>query len=225
MTVEPYAEIEGSGRTGPSRAILLYGGRFASVHAIERGELAPGRALSSEALREALEALCGASLEWLPANVLAFGAGRLVWCEPPQTRALFFETGDAALDSLSGRAFPVPGLVFAASARSLCVWAYRGEHRPESNEDLFVAPFFNVARGSVCLGSMRVPEVFDAGCGEAWSASFFAAAFTHQTQPGALTSFGGSQAELWLESGRRGAFDPAWLVPANTVLEAAIRRE
>jgi PRTRC genetic system protein B len=135
---------------------------------------------------------------------------------------LFFETSDGALNALSGGVYPMPGLIFEAGERSLKVWAYRGSGRPARDEAVCVAPFFNTSRGSVCLGSMRRPEVFDAGCGEAWSSAYFAAAFTHQTQPGSLSSFPGSPAELWLEARSRGCFDPAWLIPTGQSLEAVI---
>lgn len=222
MSVHVYVDVAGVGATRPSKAILFYGSSFASVHDIQDNQLGAGRALGTNALRDALEALHGASLEWLPEGVLAYGGKRLVWFEPPQARALFFDTPDEALNALSGMVFALPGLVFTAGERSLNVWAYRGGGRPARDEATCVAPFFNTSRGAVCLGSMRRPETFDANCGEAWSSSYFAAAFTHQTQPGALSSFPGSPSELWLEARSLGRFDSAWLIPSGQSLEAVI---
>jgi PRTRC genetic system protein B len=222
MSTHVQVEVASVGATRPSKAILFYGSSFASVHDIENNALLAGRPLGTRALREALEALHGATLEWLPSSVLAYGGKRLVWFEAPQPRALFFETNDEALNALSGMIFPMPGLLFEAGERSLKVWAYRGEGRPARDEAICVAPFFNTSRGSVCLGSMRRPATFDASCGEAWSSSYFSAAFTHQTQPGSLSSHPGSPAELWLEAKSRGRFDPAWLIPTGQSLEAVI---
>jgi PRTRC genetic system protein B len=222
MSTHVQVEVESVGATRPSKAILFYGSSFASVHEIQQGALGAGRPLGTRALRDALEALHGSSLEWLPENVLAYGGKRLVWFEAPQPRALFFDTTDEALNALSGGVFPVPGLIFEAGERSLKVWAYRGAGRPTRDEAVCVAPFFNTSCGSVCLGSMRRPELFDASCGEAWSSSYFSAAFTHQSQSGALSSFPGSPAELWLETRSRGGFDPNWLIPTGQSLEAVI---
>jgi PRTRC genetic system protein B len=222
MSTVLHTEVGSVGLTPPSKAIVLYGSSFASVHAIENGELQAGHSLNMNALKDALEALHASRLEWMPPNVLAYGAGRLVWFEPPQSRVLFFETTDAALNALSGQLVPLPGLIFDATERSLRVWAYRGNERPARDELLFTAPFFNVARGVVCLGSMQIPSNFDASSGEAWSASFFAAAFTHQTQMGSLVSFGGSHAELWLETQQRGSFDEAWLISSGETLEGVM---
>jgi PRTRC genetic system protein B len=222
VTVHVQIDVASVGATRPSKAILFYSSSFASIHDIADNALGAGQPLGTRALRDALEALHGSSLEWLPWNVLAYGGKRLVWFEPPQPRALFFDTQDEALNKLSGGVFPVPGLIFEASERSLKVWAYRGEGRPARDEPICVVPFFNTYRGSVCLGSMRRPETFDAGCGEAWSSSYFAAAFTHQTQPGSLSSFPGSPCELWLEARSRGCFDPIWLIPTGQSLEAVI---
>ncbi|NJK46222.1 MAG: hypothetical protein HC933_19945 [Pleurocapsa sp. SU_196_0] len=200
MSTHVHVDIASVGATRPSKAILFYGSSFASVHDITDNALGAGRPLGTTALREALEALNGASLEWLPENVLAFGGKRVVWYEPAQPRALFFDTADEALNALSGQVFPMPGLIFEATQCSLKVWSYRGNHRPTRDEGVFVAPFFNTSRGVVCLGSMQRPAKFDANCGDAWSSSYFAAAFTHQTQPGSLSSFPGSPSELWLEA-------------------------
>jgi PRTRC genetic system protein B len=217
-----HTEVGSVGLTLPSKAIVLYGSSFASVHAIENGELQAGHPLDMNALKDTLEALHASRLEWMPPNVLAYGAGRLVWFEPPQSRALFFETTDAALNDLSGQLVPLPGLIFDATERSLRVWAYRGQERPARDEPLCIAPFFNVARGVVCLGSMRMPSRFDASSGEVWSSSFFAAAFTHQTQMGSLVSFGGSHVELWLEAQRQQSFDESWLISSGETLEGVM---
>ncbi|NJK42900.1 MAG: hypothetical protein HC933_00350 [Pleurocapsa sp. SU_196_0] len=126
------------------------------------------------------------------------------------------------MNALSGQVFPMPGLIFEATQWSLKVWAYCKKGRPTRDEFVCVAPFFNTSRGVVCLGSMRRPETFDAHCGEAWSSSYFAAAFTHQTQPGSLSSFPGSPSELWLEVKARGCFEPDWLIPMGQSLEAVM---
>jgi hypothetical protein len=73
MTVHVQVDVASVGATRPSKAILFYGSSFASVHDIENNALGAGRALGTKALREALETLHGASLEWLPENVLAYG--------------------------------------------------------------------------------------------------------------------------------------------------------
>jgi PRTRC genetic system protein B len=133
---------------------------------------------------------------------------------------MHFRTSNDALQALSGKRVAHPGLVFSASAngasRSLRVWAFRRRGRPRADTALYQAPFLNVSQGgSVCLGSTDAPYTAAASDAPAWTAAFFASAFTHvhgQPVNGRGPSYAALLSEL-ADSGDR--FPGDRLVPAK----------
>jgi PRTRC genetic system protein B len=117
-----------------------------------------------------------------PDNVLyfqqTFTAINLVWYLPPAKRQLHFKGGL----KLASTTYHMPGLIFAVRNKSLCVYAIKGNKRPDAKTKVFKGPFHNTSGdGNVCLGT--------AGDGKQkkflqdemarWEKRFFASNFTH----------------------------------------------
>jgi PRTRC genetic system protein B len=209
-------------------AILLYkdeGQTFATVHEVAGSppKLEPGRLLTLESLRELHRQLYGdASLEVLPEHVLAVSAHKLVWFEKPSKRVMFFQTSDACLQTLSGRTFHQPALLFVASPRSLNVYALPSAKRPVSSTALYTAPYYNTSRANVCLGSTELPASLSVKHTAAYSRAFFASAFTHGTSERLLHSWGGTYGEFWRFVQSQKAFPTQYLVPFSGTLEEVV---
>ena len=217
-----------------ARAVLLYqegrhqGDAFATVHevtGVEEGQpaLAPGQLLTVEGLREIHKALYRVQrLEVLPQHVLAASPERLVWFEPARSRVMFFTAADAYLNSLSGRSFPQPPLLFIAGERSLRVFAPGGDERPTGSSPVFTAPYYNTTTGGVCIGSMPLPTALSAHDTDAYSDAFFHSAFTHGTSERLLKGWSGSYGEFWQYTRQHGAFPSQHLVPQEKSVEDVI---
>ena len=217
-----------------AKAVLLYqegrhqGDAFATVHevtGVEEGQpaLAPGQLLTVEGLREIHKALYRAQrLEVLPQHVLAVGPERLVWFEPARGRVMFFQSGDACLNGLSGQSFPQPPLLFIAGERSLKVFALGDNERPIGSSPVFTAPYYNTTAGGVCLGSMPLPPTLSVHDTDAYSDAFFHSAFTHGTSERLLKGWGGSYGEVWERARQYQTFPTQHLVPQERTVEDVI---
>ena len=216
-----------------SRAILIYeskGGEygsrqdtFASVHGVRHEGavpvLEPGSAMTLEALRELSRSLSRTkALELLPEHVLAVGPETLVWFEPAWPRVMFYECNDPCLQSLSGRTFPQPALLFIATARQLTVLALADDTRPTPDTPLYVAPYWNTTPTAVCLGTTALPESLSVKDTWAYSSAFFASAFTHGSGVKLYTAWGGSMGELWQHVQEVGHFPKQHLVATGETL-------
>ncbi len=212
-----------------TRSVLLYqdsghqGDAFATVHevtGVDDGQpaLGPGQLLTVEGLREIHQALYRVQqLEVMPTHVLAVSPERLVWFEPARSRVLFFQSGDAYLNGLSGQSFPQPPLLFIAGERSLKVFALGENERPTGSSPVFTAPYYNTDHLGVCIGSMPLPTALSVHETDAYSDAFFHSAFTHGTSERLLNGWGGSYGELWEHAKQQGAFPRQHLVPKTTV--------
>lgn len=185
-----------------SRAVLIYteGGytnrrTLATVHEIDAGgagdgrsQIGPGRPVTTgdvKRLSQKLGRKAGAA--FLPERVVASTPEVLIWHRRIGREAIFFESKNADLNTLSGTALPHPGLIFrlwrrgrGSGAPRMSVWAKRQRGRPRPNTILYHAPFFNVSsNGSLCHGSMRAPDGFGPPSIDAWERAFFKSAFTH----------------------------------------------
>jgi PRTRC genetic system protein B len=217
-----------------TKAVLIYqessyeGDAFATVHEVTgvdeaQPALAPGQLLSVEGLREIHKALYRVQrLEVLPLHVLAASPERLVWFEPARSRVLFFQSGDAYLDGLSGQSFPQPPLVFIAGERSLKVFALGEDERPTGSSPVFTAPYYNTDYRGVCLGSMPLPTDLSVHETDAYSDAFFHSAFTHGTSQRLLNGWGGSYGEVWEHVKQQGTFPTRNLVPQEKTVEDVI---
>lgn len=176
-------------------AVLVYtnlerGHAMATKHAVLRDDetlrIEPGSPLTLPDYNNLVAALPPKDqprMQWHDSRVLASGVGRLLWWEPPTTRAMFFAkswTGNKTFDASGTCA--TPGLVFMAQFEpvALYVFAFRGAARPSPSTRLCQAPFFNVwSRGQVCVGNATLPREDQQSSPDAWVQSFFGSHFTH----------------------------------------------
>ena len=147
--------------------------------------------------------------------------GCLMWYTPGQTRHLYFKE---CLTIASGE-YPVPGLLWCASATHLRVFALGDNQRPTGKTPLQYAPFFNVwADGRVCMGTasihlkqtVSIPE-FIAG----WEDAFFNSYFSHLN--GQYNPVSGNIIQLWQSLlASNDPFPAGRLRPASRTLDQLI---
>jgi len=227
--MEPTIVIGASHSFVLREALLLYesqGKSFVTRHNItiddsKQPQLGPAQALTRDFLKTIYRELHSTSaVEILPSNVLACTDSLLAWWIPAQRHHMFFNDADRKMTPLSGRIFPHPTLVFAATERALYVRALSLSKRPDAATPLFVAPYWNTyRRGNVCLGSMRIPENVSVQSIAAWETSFFESAFTHPSDVAKLTNCKGGFVEMWNSlAGSTAPFPCRYLVNAEQTL-------
>ncbi len=135
---------------------------------------------------------------------------------------LFFQSGDAYLNGLSGQSFPQPPLLFIAGERSLKVFALEKNERPTGSSPIFTAPYYNTDHLGVCLGSMPLPTAVSVHETDAYSDAFFHSAFTHGTSQRLLKGWGGSYGEIWTHTQQQGSFPMRHQVPQEKTAEEVI---
>lgn len=91
----------------------------------------------------------------MPANMLLAdsrpGQEHYIWWEGPRMRMQHFREDLGLVDA----EYPVPGVIYEVRESRLNIYAFEGR-RPKKDSALLEGPFFNVTRGSVCLGSAKV---------------------------------------------------------------------
>ena len=191
------------------QAVLLYkndhGNRcMATVHGVVQQNvdgipaLGAGQLLSTASLREISRQLgTGGPVEFLPEQVVARTPDLLAWWTPAAVRPMFFRAG-SELESVSGKRFPHPALLFVVRGSDLHVRALFASQRPCSDSKLAAAPYWNIdSNGAVCAGTMRVPRSLTVTSIAAWQQAFFQSEFTHPGNGGRLTKRRGGTAALW----------------------------
>ena len=202
-----------------TRALLIYENDsdvYISEHKVVKGELRAGKTLSESVLTKLLAKL-NPELSYLDERTLYHSDRGTAWFEPAQERVMFFDTDDTFLNGLSGGTFPQPPLVFIAVRGGLQVHACLGADRPRPETTLAVAPYYNVSRGSVCLGSGHLKSRDPQG----YSDAFWNTAFTHGTNSLLAQNWPGSYGELWAHARDRGSFPLHTLRPSITLKGAA----
>ncbi|WP_312344952.1 PRTRC system protein B [Chryseobacterium binzhouense] len=121
----------------------------------------------------------------IPSNILYTNSTELsqnekvVWFTKAQKKDLFF-VGN--LNIPNGKA-NIPPLLWVGNRRSLKVFAFKSNTRPNENTPLFHAPFFNIYQdGSVCMGTVDVNITHSASLEEfikSWENYFFNSYFSH----------------------------------------------
>lgn len=142
--------------------------------------------------------------------------------QPSKSRVLFFQSGDAYLNGLSGQSFRGPPLLFIAGERSLKVFALGENERPTGSGPVFTAPYYNTDHLGVCIGSMPLPTALSVHETDAYSDAFFHSAFTHGTSERLLNGWGGSYGEVWEHARQQGTFPKQHLVPQEKTVEDVI---
>lgn len=96
----------------------------------------------------------------VPSNMLYAdtrpGQERYIWWEGPKNRMQYFTKSLGLEDGM----YPMPGVIYCVNGSSLHVYAFAGR-KPGRNATLLEGPFFNVSRGSVCLGSAKTDKPSD----------------------------------------------------------------
>lgn len=162
----------------------------------------------------------------LPQNVLFLNTvfpGKLIWHTPAQKRQLYFKKDLTLTDGM----YPIPPLLWCASADSLHLYALTNGKRPAPKTALQYAPFFNVSEsGSVCMGS-AVVNIAKTSSIEAfiqcWQEAFFNSYFSHLN--GSHQPVEGNIIQLWqslLDS--KEPFPTGRLNPAGSTLDKLIAK-
>lgn len=159
---------------------------FVTMHDIRIGAnnqpcFSAGRAVSREMLLRLAEDIAPAvSYDYLPPEVLAVGAGWVVWWSTAGVRNMYFDTsrGDPIGKQTIKR--HLPALVFAVKDQRLFVFALKKSERPMPESALYFAPFYNLwGSGEVCQGSSRKPVNNGPQSIGEWEKIFFESAFSH----------------------------------------------
>lgn len=220
-----------------SRALLMYGQSnyngylyrhpFITVHDVVHQEgdvrLGPAQLLTSEMLRTLMAEMGQSQLvEILPENVIARTADVVVWWSPAQVRTMFFSDrgGDKTLQKLNGKRYPHPPLLFRASGSHLWIRALRRNKRPKADTKLCMAPYWNCYdNGSVCTGTMGIPQQKSVAAAVDWEHSFFNSAFSHAAGVTKHTRYPDGLLAMWKVLRGKRRFPPQYLVPLQESLE------
>ena len=217
------------------RAIVLYQSTTSSLATIHDVDTDPAGKLmicAGELLtREALDSLviqlndASAMRSVLPANVLAFEGGRMVWWYPASYQPILFNSADNEFNTeVSGKSVHHPALVFMAEPKRLSAMALAINERPGPSTPLFRAPYFNVyAKGNMCSGSVLLPSILSPAEIPVWEEAFFRTNFTHSNVHGEpLTTYKGGHNALWRAMVTARSFPIKSLVPMQITLERFI---
>lgn len=217
-------------------AICLYeqdGTKFATLHdvAIEDGApiILPGHGIAPEAIEKMLRDVSKAPQrrQIMPPNVLCMDSVKMAWWTPSSRRPIFFNTAKKEFNkAVNGKVVPYPPLLFIASGRQLSVYALAEDKRPEADEPLFIAPFFNLYnQGLMCSGNARMPEIVAPSSIPQWEKAFFETNFTH-TNTNKLTTHKDGHDGLWLRvaANPEEGFPIGALLPAKKTLEEAVNQ-
>lgn len=152
----------------------------------EKGRMGAGIPVTYEFMNSLLDSYSKESTEELPYGRLPTnmlwcdskkGKEKYIWYNPPQKRTMFFKE---SLGIPNGT-FNMPGIIYAVKREHLDVYAFKGKC-PKDNTQLYLAPFFNVTGGSVCLGnsSLEKPQhpTFHSLL-EYWEKRFWLSEFSH----------------------------------------------
>ena len=227
--------MEGRVRIGGSRnftlkcAVMIYtdtSTAFATLHEVRvDGEgsdyLAPGRSLTTAFLRRLSQGLgTAAPTEVLPECVLMRTPDRIVWWASAQSRVMFFGGQEKDARDLNGHLYPHPPLVFKVDGRELFVRALAENARPGAETQLKTAPYWNTdSRGSVCAGTMRIPDQMAANSLSAWEDAYFGSEFTHPSGAVRLTKHRRGFVGLWKSlKDKGGTFPTGMLTDAKETL-------
>jgi PRTRC genetic system protein B len=211
------------------QAVLLYkndhGSRhMATVHGVVQQHsdgspmLGAGQLLSTASLRELARQLgTGCSVEFLPEQAVARTPDLLAWWTPAAVRPMFFRAR-SELESVSGKRFPHPALLFVVRSSVLHVRALFASQRPYSDSKLAAAPYWNIdSNGAVCTGTMRVPRSLTVTSIAAWQQAFFQSEFTHPGGGGRLTKRRGGTEALWKSLAGKQRFPISTLVEQESL--------
>ena len=181
----------------PQAALIVYAeesdryntddnGYFVEVRDIdENGIMGEGRPVTVEFMNELLrgysESHSATPYGRIPSNLLWFdprkGSEKYIWYNPPQKRMMFFHD----VLKIESAEYNLPGIIYEAGESRLNVYAYKDAELTDKTA-LFAAPFFNVTKASVCLGSAKIERPKDLNYTnllEYWEKKFWLTEFSH----------------------------------------------
>ena len=210
----------------PPQLALLFYGDIILKHPVldtEAGyELGAGATLSPDDLNALGELLARQGVIRTRANTLGCGVANLIWWVPPGVRPLHFDAKyeqTRSIARLSGVPVPHPGLVLAATASELRVFAVRGPERPDDTTRLYHAPFWNIFQGGrMCQGTVRYPRSLQPAAQEAWEDAFFNSVFTGPSRQDKYLNWGRSYEELLERAIHDGTFPEDVLIESRLTL-------
>jgi PRTRC genetic system protein B len=222
-----------------SRVILIYRNNVAAVatlHEIVGKDSEPllgaGVPITRDAIETTLRELQGApaSRALLPENVLCADGGRMAWWKSSFRGPIFFNTRDEAFNKgMAGALVQHPTLLFLADAGGrLSIFALAEDARPMADTKLYRAPYFNLyAKGLMCAGNVRLPEVPVSNEIPIWERAFFETTFTHANiHSDRLTTHSGDHNGFWRAMrDERNPKPSSWLVPLEKTVEEMLNEE
>ncbi len=234
--MEARVRIGGNRKFALKWAVMIYtdaSTAFATVHEVRvDGEgspyLAPGRSLTTAFLRRLSQGLGTATpIEVLPECVLARTPDMIAWWTRAQSHVMFFGGQEKGARGLNGHAYPHPPLVFKVRGRELFVRALAENTRPTAETQLKNAPYWNTdSRGSVCAGTMRIPDQLTANSISAWEDAYFGSEFTHPAGAVRLTKHRRGFVGLWTSlKGKNRTFPTGMLTDAKETLSEFIESD
>jgi PRTRC genetic system protein B len=204
-------------------ALLVYRGRsntsFVTRHEIMGQDgaspvLGPAQPLTLSFVDSLVRSVRGnTKAEILPDNVLAKTDRMIAWWTPRRHRVMFYQNSEGKAQSLNGKSFSQPPLVWLVQDGILHIRALVENKRPCADTRLAVAPFWNLSSdGAVCTGSMRRPENASVAALSSWEQGFYESNFTH-ANVGRLTRHKGGFEVLWASlAGKRQVFPKEALI-------------
>ena len=148
--------------------------------------LGPGRLFGHKDQQELLAILLDCTArdnEFLPADVLSRGVGRLSWYVPGRVRSMWFRNGTHTW-CLN---VPWPSLVFCLTPNGLRLAAYEGQGRPYAQQKIYHAPLMNIHRDTfLCSGTAKIPKAGGLNDRSECERVCFETAFSHCNHPHTL---------------------------------------
>lgn len=156
-------------------------------------------------------------LAMLDRRLIAAGEEEAAWWSPPAKQTLFFTGG--TMTKHSGQTVSMPALLFHVRDRVLRVRALACRGRPSSRTPLYVAPLWNIYRnGTLCMGSMPVPQGPPVDRIDAWERAFWDSAFTISHDP-RVCGHPKGYSRMLTELRKLPRFPSRWLVPSEERVE------
>lgn len=193
----------------------------------DRGVMGEARPVTYEFMNELTHGYVaehnGVPYGTIPPNMLyadnRYGHMRYIWYNEPRKHMMYFRQ---SLGIENGE-YLMPGIIYEAVGASLNVYAYKGSEPPTQNTELYAAPFFNVTRERVCLGSANAKKKMNLSYEELcdyWERVFWLSEFSHLGSAGNPTK---SNLVTVTKAAKSAPFDENELKPLNIELKSIMK--
>lgn len=158
----------------------------------------------------------------IPSNLLYCdtrnGNEKYIWYNPPQRRMMYFSQSL----NIENAEYNIPGIIYEAKNNGLNIYAFKGG-KPSKDTELFAAPFFNVSRAVVCLGTAKIDKPSGLSYTDMlnyWEKKFWLTEFSHLGSNGNPTK---SNLVLVTKAARNAEFNMDELQPLKLTLNNILR--